>query len=41
MCWEFEGKVGDREFLVYINVENGKEEDILVILNSGEGTLTM
>ncbi|MBO5179184.1 MAG: germination protein YpeB [Clostridia bacterium] len=41
MCWEFKGKVKDREFLVYINVENGKEEDILVILNSSEGTLTM
>lgn len=41
MCWEFKGKVNDREFLVYINVETGKEEDILVILNSDEGTLTM
>ena len=41
LCWEFKGRVDDREFLVYINVENGKEEDILVILNSGEGTLTM
>ena len=41
MCWEFKGKVDDREFLVYINVENGKEEDILVILNSSAGTLTM
>lgn len=41
MCWEFKGKVKDREFLVYINVENGKEEDILVILDSSEGTLTM
>ncbi len=41
MCWEFKGKLEDREFLVYINVENGKEEDILIILNSAEGTLTM
>ena len=41
MCWEFKGKVDDREFLVYINVETGKEEDILVVLNTGEGTLTM
>ena len=41
MCWEFKGTIGDREFLVYINVETGKEEDILVILNSAEGTLTM
>ena len=41
MCWEFKGKVDDRDFLVYINVENGKEEDILVVLNSDQGTLTM
>ena len=41
MCWEFKGRVDDREFLIYINVETGKEEDILVILNSDEGTLTM
>ena len=27
MCWEFKGTIGDREFLVYINVETGKEED--------------
>lgn len=41
MCWEIKGRVEEREFLVYINVETGKEEDILVILNSSEGTLTM
>ncbi len=40
-CWEIKGKVEDRDFLVYVNVENGKEEDILMILNSNEGTLTM
>lgn len=40
-CWEIKGKTEEREFLVYINVETGKEEDILVILNSSEGTLTM
>lgn len=40
-CWEIKGMLENREFLVYINVETGKEEDILVILNSSEGTLTM
>ena len=30
---EFKGKVEDREFLVYINVETGKEEDILMNLD--------
>lgn len=41
LCWEFKGKVEDREFLVYINAKTGKEEDILVILNTPNGTLTM
>ena len=40
-CWEFKGKVKDTEFLVYINAETGKEEDILVIKNTPNGTLTM
>lgn len=41
LCWEFKGKVEDREFLVYINAKTGREEDILVILNTPNGTLTM
>lgn len=40
-CWEFKGTVDDTEFLVYINVQTGKEEDILVIRNTPNGTLTM
>lgn len=40
MCYEFKGRVDDREFLVYINVETGKEEDILVILDTPGGILT-
>lgn len=40
LCYEFKGKVDDREFLVYINAENGREEDILVITNTPNGTLT-
>ena len=41
LCYEFKGKVDDREFLVYINAENGREEDVLVITNTPNGTLTM
>jgi germination protein YpeB len=41
LCWEFKGKVDETEFLVYINAENGREEDILVIQNTPNGTLTM
>lgn len=40
-CYEFKGKIEDKEFLVYINVETGKEEDILVILETPGGTLTV
>lgn len=41
LCWEFKGKVEEREFLVYINVESGKEEDVLLILDTPNGTLTV
>lgn len=40
-CWEFKGSVDNTEFLVYINAETGKEEDILVIKDTPNGTLTM
>ncbi len=40
LCYEFKGKVDEKEFLVYINAENGREEDILVITNTPNGTLT-
>lgn len=40
-CWEFKGTIDGTEFLVYINAETGKEEDILVIKNTPNGTLTM
>lgn len=40
-CYEFKGKVKNKEFLVYINGETGKEEDILVILETPGGTLTV
>ncbi len=41
LCYEFKGKVDDREFLVYINTENGREEDVLIITNTPNGTLAM
>lgn len=41
LCWEFKGTVDGSDFLVYINAENGREEDILLIQNTPDGTLTM
>lgn len=38
-CYEFEGKVNDIEFLAYINAETGKEQDILIITDTPNGTL--
>ena len=40
-CYEFKGEIEGTEFLVYINVENGREEDILIIKNTPNGVLTM
>ena len=41
LCYEFKGNVDGKDFLVYINAENGREEDILIITNTPNGTLTM
>ena len=41
LCHEFKGKIGDTEYLVYINAITGVEEDILVIINTPNGVLTM
>ena len=41
LCYEFKGKIDDTDFLVYINCENGKEQDILVIKDTPDGVLTM
>lgn len=49
LCWEIKGtiinKVDEMEitndFIVYINANNGKEEDILLIIDTPKGTLVM
>ena len=41
LCYEFKGKIEEQEFLIYINAENGREEDILLIKDTPNGTLTM
>ena len=40
LCWEFEGNYDGLDFIVYVNAETGKEEDILIITNTPNGTLT-
>ena len=41
VCWEFRGTSFGDEFYVYINVENGREERILQLIPTSEGTLTL
>lgn len=41
LCYEFKGTIDDTEYLVYINCETGEEEDILIITDTSNGTLTM
>ena len=39
-CYEFKGTIEDIEFIAYINAETGEEEDILIVTNTPNGTLT-
>lgn len=39
-CYEFKGKIEDIDFIAYINAENGEEEDILIVTNTPNGTMT-
>lgn len=40
-CYEFKGTFDDKNFLIYINANTGKEEKILMLLESESGILTM
>lgn len=40
LCYEIKGRTGENDFLVYINAQSGKEEDILMIVDTPNGTLT-
>ena len=39
--YELKGKVDDNEFIVYVNVETGKEEKIFMIIDTPNGVLTI
>ena len=41
LCYEFKGNFQDRNFIVYINAQNGNEEEILLLIESEEGILTV
>jgi len=41
LCYEFKGTSNGRNFLIYINAETGKEEDIQILIESPDGILTI
>lgn len=40
LCYEFKGKYNNFDYFVYINAEDGSEENILRIIKDEDGTLT-
>lgn len=41
LCYEFKGSFNGRNFIVYINADNGREEQILLLIESENGVLTV
>ncbi|MBE7043154.1 MAG: germination protein YpeB [Ruminococcaceae bacterium] len=41
LCYEFKGKIDQDQYLIYLNAETGKQEEILLLLVSESGTLTI
>ena len=41
LCYEFKGTFGDKNFIVYVNADNGREENILLLIESESGILTI
>ncbi len=40
-CYEFRFKENNTDYLLYINAETGKEEDVLIVKDNESGTFTM
>jgi len=40
-CYEFKGRLNDNDFIVYINAATGNEEEILMIVSTPNGVLTI
>jgi len=41
LAYEFKGRVDDRNFIVYVNADNGKEEDVFLLIESENGILAI
>ncbi len=40
LCYEFHGTYDNRNYIIYINAQNGREEEILILFESEDGVLT-
>lgn len=40
LCYEFKGKIDEKDYIIYINALTGEEEDILIIIDTPNGILT-
>lgn len=41
LAYEFKGRVDDRNFIVYVNADTGKEEDVFLLIESENGILAI
>jgi hypothetical protein len=41
LVYEFKGTVNDKKCIIYINALTGEEENLLMIIETPNGTLTM
>ncbi len=41
LCYEFKGTFNDKNFIVYVNADNGREENILMLIENEDGILTI
>lgn len=41
LCYEFKGVFQDKNFIIYVNADNGREEKILLLLEDENGILTI
>ncbi len=41
LTYEFKGRINDKDFIIYVNAKTGEEEQVLLIINTPGGTLTM
>ena len=41
LCYEFKGTANNRNFIIYINADTGRDEDVQILIESPDGILTI